>query len=494
MNFISAIKAERLIAQIRGEADLSSPSAKKAFDKLRQVGPAGVPKILQALASADRRQTAEFVDVLTRLADDKALPAILQGLTDANPKTVSGATTALSSSRRYNPNRLVDLLAEDSYSKSALVDILLAHRKRLNINHLLAQVYELQPSEKTAVFKIVKDLASEAEIPDLLARMNGKDPVVKMHLIKVISQFERVDVQDALQQQLKDDNKLVRQAALTGLSQLNGAVNVELICSLLEDPDVDVINKAIDVIVNLKHPDTVKHLISALKADNEFSRRAAVEVLNEIGTTNDIKHLLEAISDEDWWVRARASDALARIGGDRVVSAVLELIKDKDEDVRRAAIEILNTCHDPRAVDQLIEATADEDWWVSERAADALAEIGDAKAVPALVKMLSRGGKSVPTALRSIGKLGDKRALKKVLPFVKTDEKQVKAAAIEAVANLTDSKHTEAVGAFIRKHASGHGDTIAKAAAKTLQKLEGDGAATGQLRPASTLTQWLNRL
>ncbi len=74
MNFISAIKAERLIAQIRGEADLSSPSAKKAFDKLRQVGPAGVPKILQALASADRRQTAEFVDVLTRLRTTRPCP------------------------------------------------------------------------------------------------------------------------------------------------------------------------------------------------------------------------------------------------------------------------------------------------------------------------------------------------------------------------------------------------------------------------------------
>ena len=150
-----------------------------------------------------------------------------------------------------------------------------------------------------------------------------------LHL-KVISQFERDDVQNALQEQLKDDNKTVRQVALTGLAQLNGAVNVELICSLLQDPDVDVIDKAIDVIVNLRHPDTLKYLIPALKDESEFSRRAAVEVLNAIGTTEDIKQLLEAISGDDWWVRARASDALARIGGERVVNAVLELIKDKD--------------------------------------------------------------------------------------------------------------------------------------------------------------------
>jgi serine/threonine-protein kinase len=484
MNLISAFKAERLIAQIRGEADLGSSSAKKAFDKLRQVGPAAVPKILQALTTADRRQTTEFVDVLTRLTDDKTLPVLLQGLADSNPKTVSGATTALSSSRRYNPNRIVDLLGEDRYSKSAVVDILLAHQDRLNLNRLLAQAYELQPSERNAVFKMVKELASEDQVPDLVARMNGKDPVITTHLISVISQFESKDVQVALQGQLKNENKLVRQAALAGLAKMNGSVNVELICSLLEDPDVDVINKAIDVVVNLKHPDTIQYRIQSLKADNEFSRRAAVEVLNEIGTTKDIKHLLSAISDEDWMVRTRASDALARIGGERVVNSVLELIKDKDEDVRRAAIEILNTCKDPRAVDHLIAATQDKDWWVSERAADALAEIGDARAVPAIVKMLDRGGKSVPTALRAIGKLKDKRALKKALPFVKSEDKEVKAAAIEAVSSLTDAKHSEAGGDFIRKHAGGEGGTVARVAAKALQKLDGTAGETSELAPS----------
>ncbi len=481
MNFISAIKADRLIAQIQGEADPVSPSAKKAFDKLGQIGAAAIPKVLQALGGADKRQTVEFVDVLAKLVTDKALPIVLQGLADPNPKTVSGTASALSSSRRYNPNRLVDLLGDDMYAKSAIVDILLTHKERLNLNHLLAQVYELQPSEKAAVFKLVQELATEDQVPALLTRMNGKDPAVTMHLINVISQFEREDVQKALQERLKDENKMVRQAALSGLSRMNGSVDIELICSLLKDPDVDVINKAIDVIVKMKHPDTVKYLMPALEDDNEYSRRGAVEVLNEIGTTNDIKYLLEAVADEDWWVRARACDALARIGGERVVDAVLDLIKDKNEDIRRSAIEILNTCNDPRALDQLIHATADEDWWVSERAADALGEIGDDKAVPALLKMLERQGKSAPTALKAIGKLGDERVLKQILPFVKSKDKEIQAAAIETVANLTEARHAKSVGTFIRKHASGKGSTIAKIAADAIQKLDDGGGAVSPI-------------
>ena len=100
--------------------------------------------------------------------------------------------------------------------------------------------------------------------------------------------------------------------------------------------------------------------------------------------------------------------------------------------------------------------------------------------------MLERKDKSAPTALRAIGKLGNESVLKKLLPFVKVEDKKIKSAAIEAVANLTDAKHSEAVGNYIRKHASGQGDTVAKIAAQALQKLDGGVAETGELTPSSS--------
>ena len=164
----------------------------------------------------------------------------------------------------------------------------------------------------------------------------------------MLARFNTPEVSKALEESHKDANKLVRQAALAGVARSNGKVDVALIATLLLDPDLEVMNKAIEVICRANDPETAKHLLPALKAENEFSRRAAVEILNEIGTTHSIKYLLEAVGDDDWWVRSRASDALARIGGPRVIDAVLELVKDKDENIRRAAIEILCTCRDKR--------------------------------------------------------------------------------------------------------------------------------------------------
>jgi eukaryotic-like serine/threonine-protein kinase len=486
MNFLTAIQADRLIAQIREEADPTSPNAKKAFAKLGKLGNNAIPKILQALATADKRQTVEYVELLSSLITDKTLPLITRGLADGDPRTVSGTAWALSSNKRYNVNRLVDLLGEEDVSKPAVIEVLTAHKDRLNVRQLLGQIYFLQPSEKAAVFKLIDDVANEEMIPDLLARMDGKDPLVKMHLINVIARFDRPDVNHALQEQLRDANKLVRQAALVGISRSKTKVDVQLIANLLLDPDLDVMNKAIDVIVQLNHPETAKYLFPALKSENEFSRRAAVEILNAIGTTHSVKYLLEAVADEDWWVRSRASDALARIGGPRVVDAVLDLIRDKDENLRRAAIEILVVCRDKHAVDKLIEALRDKDWWVSERAADALAELGDAKALPALLEMIAKNDRSLPVALNAVGKLGNYKMLDRILPFLQRTEKEVRISAINAVAQLAGEQQAEAVRPYIQQAAQGADETVVKAASKALQKLEGKLSPSGRFIGTST--------
>jgi serine/threonine-protein kinase len=487
MNFITSYQADRLIAQIREEADPASPTAKKAFKKLGDLGTGAIPKILEALASADKRQTVEYVELLNALISDKTLPLVTRGLADADPRTVSGTAWALSNNKRYNVNRLVDLLGEDEYSKAAIVEVLQAHKERLNVRQLLGQIYFLQPSEKAAAFKLIDEATTEEMVPDLLARMDGKDPLVKTHLIHVLSRFDRPDVNKALLEALKDGNKLVRGAALAGVARSKTAVDVTLIASLLLDPDLEVMNKAVDVVIQLNHPETAKYLLPALKAENEFSRRSAVEILNAIGTTHSIKYLLEAVADEDWWVRSRASDALARIGGPRVVDAVLDLIKDKDENIRRAAIEILVVCRDKRAVDKLTEATRDNDWWVSERAADALAEIGDSKALPALLDMMAKNNRSLPVAIAAVGKLGTHKLLDKILPYLQRPEKEVRVAAIGAVAQLAGEQQAEAVRPHLQQSGQGADETVQRAVAKALQKLDGRLSPSGRYTGTANL-------
>src|SRR5690606_17541423 len=265
MNFLIALQADRRISQIRNEADPTSPAAKKAPEKLRKLGNGAVPKILEAIASADKRQTVEYVELLASLVNDKTLPVIARGLADPDPRTVKGTAWALSTSRRFNINRLVDMLGEDDYSKSAIIEVLTAHKERLNVRQLLGQVYYLPPNEKGALFKLLEEIATPELVPDLLTRLDGKDPIVKMHLINLLARFDTPEVSSTLQEQLKDTNKMVRQAALAGIARSKGKIDIAAVCRLLIDADVDIMNKAVEVIIARNDPETVKHLIPALK-------------------------------------------------------------------------------------------------------------------------------------------------------------------------------------------------------------------------------------
>ena len=241
---------------------------------------------------------------------------------------------------------------------------------------------------------------------------------------------------------------------------------------MLQDPDLEVQGKAVDVIVKINHPQTIKYLIPAMKDESEYARRSAVEVLNEICDPNSVKDLLSAIKDDDWWVRARAGDALAEIGGPKVVNSVLELIKDDDEDIRRTAIEILNATKDENAVDTLIKATDDEDWWVRERAVDALAHIGSKKALPKLVDMLGQNAKTDTVVVRAIGKLGDADIISKILPMLNRPEREIQVEAIKAISHLADESHAETIRGVLKKIKKSEDKTIINSADMALKDLD----------------------
>jgi HEAT repeat protein/tRNA A-37 threonylcarbamoyl transferase component Bud32 len=480
MSFFTNIRADRFITELKEATDVAAPQTQKAIAKLRELGPGAIEPVTAALADADKIATVAYIEVLTGLVTQKTFPKFIESMVTGSPRVVAGVAWALSSSRAYPPTMLLEALGTEGIAKSALLDVITAHRSRLSVRELLAAAYKQEANEKAALFRVLGELATDNDLPELVGRLNGKDPVARLHIINILSRFPKPEVQRALQQQLGDPNKQVRAATLSALSRMDGPIDIEKVCTLLRDPEIDVQNKAIDVVIRANDPETIKYLIPVLKDENEYARRAAVEVLNEIGTAKSVKELLEAVSDDDWWVRSRAADALGKIGGPKVVEAVLQLVGDQDEDIRRAAIEILNQTKDDRAVGHLIEATRDKDWWVSERAVDALAEIGSKRAVPRLIEMLeSTPPRSLPVVVRALGRLGDYKVIDAVLPMLTRDEKEIRLEAINSLAKLADERRLEHIRVQIQAQAAETEQTIAQAALRALSDLDSRFSVSG---------------
>jgi len=472
MSLFANYRADRLIAEVKSSGNPGSPLAQKALEKLTALGSDAIDAIVDALATAEKRETAAYVEVLSRLIDSKTLPILLKTMSEASGRAMSGIAWALSSSKNYPAHALLDALSKAGMPKQALLDVISAQRARYTVRELLNAAYSQEPSERNGLFKIIGEVADESSVDDLVARIEGKDPVARLHIINVLARFNLPKVQQAVQTQLKDSSKFIRSAALSALAKMDGPFDMPLIVGMLRDPEIEVQNKAVDVVVKANHPETVKYLVEVLKDENEYARRAAVEVLNAVGTSKSVKYLLEVIADSDWWVRTRAADALGKIGGPRVVDAVLALIKDENQDIRRAAIEILNQTKDERAVAQLIEATRDPDWWVSERAVDALAEIGSSKALPRFIDMLQGEAKSLPTVIRAIGKIGDQKALENLLPLLSRPENEIKVEAIAALAKLADERRADTIRVRLQAVSTSSDGTLSQAVSRALQELD----------------------
>jgi HEAT repeat protein/tRNA A-37 threonylcarbamoyl transferase component Bud32 len=473
MSFFTNLRADRLIEQIKSSTNLMGAETQKAIAKLKEAGPGAIDAVIAALPEADKHATVAFVDVLATLANAKSFPKYVQALVQGSPRSIAGVAWALTSSRGYPPNLLLDALATPGIAKSALLDVINGQRTRFSIRELLTAAYAQEPNEKAALFRIVAEAADESALPELISRLQGKDPIARLHIITVLARFNKPEVQRALQGQLGDNNKMIRSAALAALAKMDGPIEVAKVCALLRDPEIEVQNRAVEVLQRARDPETIRHLVPVLKDENEQSRRAAVEVLNEVGDARSVKYLLEAIKDDDWWVRSRAGDALGKIGGPKVIDAVLELVRDKDEDLRRAAIEILNQTKDERAINHLIEATKDADWWVSERAVDALAEIGSKRAVPRLYEMLrSANAKALPVVVRAIGKLGDEKSLDLLTPLLNREEKEIRVETIQALARLADEPRADQIRAQLQNQSVNPDATVARAAVRAMTELE----------------------
>ncbi|HEV7357073.1 MAG TPA: HEAT repeat domain-containing protein [Steroidobacteraceae bacterium] len=472
MTLFANYRADRLIAEVKSSGNPTSPLAQKALEKLTSLGADAIDPIVDALATSEKRETTAYVEVLSRLIDTKTLPVLLKTMSEANGRAMTGIAWALSSSKNYPAHALLDALTKPGMPKQALLDVIAAQKGRYSVRELLNAAYTQEASERNGLFKIIGEVADESSVDDLIARIEGKDPVARLHIINVLARFNLPKVQQAVQKQLKDGSKFIRSAALSALAKMDGPFDMPLIVGMLRDAEIEVQNKAVDVVVKANHPETVKYLVDVLKDENEYARRAAVEVLNIVGTSKSVKYLLEVIADSDWWVRTRAADALGKIGGPRVVDAVLALIKDENQDIRRAAIEILNQTKDERAVAQLIEATRDPDWWVSERAVDALAEIGSTKALPRFIDMLQGEAKSLPTVIRAIGKIGDQKSLESLLPMLSRPENEVKVEAIAALAKLADERRADTIRVRLQAVSTTADGTLSQAVARAMQELD----------------------
>jgi len=137
MGFFSNVKTDRIITEIRGCTDPSSPATQKLVAKLKDGGEDAILPIVAALPDADKPVTAALVEALSALVNQKSFPKFILAMVQGSPKVVAGVKQALAASRAYPPHMLLEALNKEDNPRSALLDVVVAQKARFGVRELL---------------------------------------------------------------------------------------------------------------------------------------------------------------------------------------------------------------------------------------------------------------------------------------------------------------------------------------------------------------------
>jgi len=143
MSLFANYRADRLIAEVKSSGNPASLPAQKALEKLVSLGSQAIEPLIDALATAEKKESTVYIEALAKLIDSKTLPHLLKSMSEANGRAMSGIAWALSTSRNYPPNALLDALNKPDMPKQALLDVIAAQKARFSVRDLLNAAYTL---------------------------------------------------------------------------------------------------------------------------------------------------------------------------------------------------------------------------------------------------------------------------------------------------------------------------------------------------------------
>ena len=138
-----------------------------------------------------------------------------------------------------------------------------------------------------------------------------------------------------------------------------------------------------------------------------------------------VETLIKQLHAADWTARCDAARLLGQSRDPRAVDALLPDLNDPDWRVRRNAAQALGALRDKRAVEPLLQALKDRTLTVRQRAIVALGRIKDFQALPALLEIGVENRRESYDANKAIRKFGKKALPEIAEAFKRTNNQQL---------------------------------------------------------------------
>lgn len=189
-------------------------------------------------------------------------------------------------------------------------------------------------------------------------------------------------------------------------------------------------------------------LITALKESDDFTRAKVVDQIVSSPSKSLIEQVVTLLDEKNTSLRMDVLDILKKTGN-CCIEAIIQLLYHENEDVRVYGCEVLSSLKAPVSLPYLIERIYDDDENVKNAAVTALGEFDDERAVDVLLEVLEQEEWVAFSAIYSLARIGNKKAISALLDVFKNREEELSLAACEVLISFREKETIEEIIDYI---------------------------------------------
>ena len=410
-------------------------------------------RVADAIASEYSDQRVRALEALIEFKDERALPVLLALLKPVAP----GSSKAVESLR----------------FRLLLADGLAGFHAAAAQNALLGMTEDPAPQVRIASIASIGRIVRETESEDfrqqsmkaLVAVLDRDEaPSVVSAALDALSSFDAARMSNALLASRRSDARLTANV-VRGLAAVG--VTTESQVARLNDADASSRLVAAERLARLGDNAAVKPLLESLATDKDLRVRIkCAAALGELKDRRAVEPLMAAAGTDAPDLRVAAVKALGRIGDHSSTDALFTAAHDSESRVRESAFESLSEMG--ISVDRVSSDLASPNWQVRSSALTTLERLGDPKALPAVARALKDDDARVRSeAARALGGLGDRTAGDALIGALSDPNSEVRTQATIALGRIKSGAAVPALGGLLNDR-----DTrVSLAAAEALARM-----------------------
>jgi HEAT repeat protein len=507
-----------------------------AVDRLARVASLDNKELVRELDDAGWRLRQRVVEEVAHRAAPDAIAALLISVRDnhLNLGLLNSALTVLRSSNVDIHSALIEFLTGPDADLRMQASLALGEQKDVRaIPYLLDALSDANPNVVYHAIEALGKLRAQESIDALLGIAESKDFFLAFPALEALGAIGNSIVAPRLLPLLQDE--MLREPAVLALARVGDEFTVEAFVRILNERDAptEMIARALAILYDRYEtlygegayiaglcgrsirPLGVQNLIGALaKADQENLRplvlllgcldspAAARVVTRHLGhpeLRNEIlaalvRHgsavtelLMEQLDSEDLEVRWSAVTALGRIKDRRATPALAKLLGE-DEELTIPLIGSLTSIGDPSAIDALFGLLGTPDAAVRKATVGALNALGPPEMVDRVIRLLSDPNPGVREAgVRISGYFGYRQCMETLFSLCRDADENVRRAAVEHLPFLDSDRTPKLLSEALREDLP----AVRAAAAAAMAHLKPSEAVPDLIRALNDEDPWV---